>query len=233
MTLKLFSPKEKRDLQAVLHTANPKNRFTLEALHGFLYGLAIIPEPVPPSEWLPMVLGDEIKIDSLPIDEQLLTPLFEAYNRFMDKADKEQLAFPFEMENLKVGDLEQMYDWTVGFFTAMTLRPDIWNIPEDENTLTEAQKELSNCFSIVMGIALPEELPELFPSEEGRTQEEEDKLQATLFGLLPLAVERIQEYAATGTLEMPADNDDRREKIGRNEPCPCGSGKKYKKCCGK
>ena len=23
----------------------------------------------------------------------------------------------------------------------------------------------------------------------------------------------------------------RREKIGRNEPCPCGSGKKYKKCC--
>jgi SEC-C motif domain protein len=23
------------------------------------------------------------------------------------------------------------------------------------------------------------------------------------------------------------------EKIGRNNPCPCGSGKKYKKCCGK
>jgi hypothetical protein len=24
----------------------------------------------------------------------------------------------------------------------------------------------------------------------------------------------------------------RREKIGRNDPCPCGSGKKFKKCCG-
>jgi preprotein translocase subunit SecA len=24
-----------------------------------------------------------------------------------------------------------------------------------------------------------------------------------------------------------------REKIGRNDPCPCGSGKKYKNCCGK
>ena len=23
------------------------------------------------------------------------------------------------------------------------------------------------------------------------------------------------------------------KKIGRNDPCPCGSGKKYKKCCGK
>ena len=25
----------------------------------------------------------------------------------------------------------------------------------------------------------------------------------------------------------------RAKKIGRNEPCPCGSGKKYKNCCGR
>jgi preprotein translocase subunit SecA len=24
-----------------------------------------------------------------------------------------------------------------------------------------------------------------------------------------------------------------KKEIGRNDPCPCGSGKKYKKCCGK
>jgi len=23
------------------------------------------------------------------------------------------------------------------------------------------------------------------------------------------------------------------KKVGRNDPCPCGSGKKYKRCCGK
>ncbi|MEL7569873.1 MAG: SEC-C metal-binding domain-containing protein, partial [Eubacteriaceae bacterium] len=23
-----------------------------------------------------------------------------------------------------------------------------------------------------------------------------------------------------------------KNKVGRNDPCPCGSGKKYKKCCG-
>jgi uncharacterized protein YecA (UPF0149 family) len=32
------------------------------------------------------------------------------------------------------------------------------------------------------------------------------------------------------------ESDDKKQvvssKIGRNEPCPCGSGKKYKKCCG-
>ena len=26
---------------------------------------------------------------------------------------------------------------------------------------------------------------------------------------------------------------DRRQKVGRNDPCPCGSGKKFKKCCGR
>jgi uncharacterized protein YecA (UPF0149 family) len=30
---------------------------------------------------------------------------------------------------------------------------------------------------------------------------------------------------------VPA-SDEPRIKVGRNEPCPCGSGKKYKKCCG-
>jgi len=35
--------------------------------------------------------------------------------------------------------------------------------------------------------------------------------------------------------ELPAPKQVVREtpKIGRNDPCPCGSGKKYKKCCGK
>ena len=28
------------------------------------------------------------------------------------------------------------------------------------------------------------------------------------------------------------DNQAVSEKVGRNDPCPCGSGKKYKKCCG-
>jgi hypothetical protein len=30
---------------------------------------------------------------------------------------------------------------------------------------------------------------------------------------------------------LPLVRAEKREKIGRNDPCPCGSGKKYKKCC--
>ena len=31
----------------------------------------------------------------------------------------------------------------------------------------------------------------------------------------------------------PAPKGSNGKKVGRNDPCPCGSGKKYKKCCGK
>ena len=36
----------------------------------------------------------------------------------------------------------------------------------------------------------------------------------------------------TTTPNLPSDNKDRKDfgKIGRNDPCHCGSGKKYKKC---
>jgi uncharacterized protein YecA (UPF0149 family) len=36
----------------------------------------------------------------------------------------------------------------------------------------------------------------------------------------------------SGSGRAGADQDPlRRHKVGRNDPCPCGSGKKYKKCC--
>ena len=37
--------------------------------------------------------------------------------------------------------------------------------------------------------------------------------------------------AALHTKAAPATRDE--QKVGRNDPCPCGSGKKYKKCCGR
>lgn len=36
-----------------------------------------------------------------------------------------------------------------------------------------------------------------------------------------------------GELSKVKTNPEKSKKIGRNEPCPCGSGKKYKKCCGR
>ena len=40
------------------------------------------------------------------------------------------------------------------------------------------------------------------------------------------------EEAATPDYQHDGDPADRLPKVGRNEPCPCGSGKKYKHCHG-
>ncbi|MBQ6537859.1 MAG: SEC-C domain-containing protein, partial [Eubacterium sp.] len=39
--------------------------------------------------------------------------------------------------------------------------------------------------------------------------------------------ELYKEQKASGTIRKE------NRKIGRNDPCPCGSGKKYKQCCGR
>ena len=39
--------------------------------------------------------------------------------------------------------------------------------------------------------------------------------------------------AGDGTLKKRPVVKKAAEKVGRNDPCPCGSGKKYKKCCGR
>ncbi len=33
--------------------------------------------------------------------------------------------------------------------------------------------------------------------------------------------------------DTPVEQAQRARKAGRNDPCPCGSGRKYKQCCGK
>jgi len=40
-------------------------------------------------------------------------------------------------------------------------------------------------------------------------------------------------YFVDGKLVSPKTEVHQGPKVGRNDPCPCGSGKKYKKCCGR
>lgn len=39
-------------------------------------------------------------------------------------------------------------------------------------------------------------------------------------------------YFVDGEMVLPATRINEGPKVGRNDPCPCGSGRKYKKCCG-
>ena len=44
-------------------------------------------------------------------------------------------------------------------------------------------------------------------------------------------IERLYEISYGTKKKQPKKNRVTKKKIGRNDPCPCGSGKKYKKCC--
>ena len=46
-------------------------------------------------------------------------------------------------------------------------------------------------------------------------------------------VMNMQAAQQAGGPEKPQPKTNKSEKVGRNDPCPCGSGKKYKNCCGK
>lgn len=43
--------------------------------------------------------------------------------------------------------------------------------------------------------------------------------------------EIFEKYEKPNLRPLPAERFTGNKKIGRNDPCPCGSGKKYKKCC--
>ena len=74
------------------------------------------------------------------------------------------------------------------------------------------------------------------------TLDEEDRFMEEAGELIPACVIAIAAYwrgkgpkqfsmsLPSGSSTKPAPTS---TKVGRNDPCPCGSGKKFKKCCGK
>lgn len=64
---------------------------------------------------------------------------------------------------------------------------------------------------------------------EGRITPER---RAELIARLPETLHRIAAYWRNPASAFPKDSPLRSTKVGRNDACPCGSGKKFKKCCG-
>lgn len=50
---------------------------------------------------------------------------------------------------------------------------------------------------------------------------------------IELEPDKAEDITALEMLLNPPKTRTVEKKLGRNEPCPCGSGKKYKRCCGK
>ena len=95
-----------------------------------------------------------------------------------------------------------------------------------KNPLTEYKKEGFSLFSMMMA-RLKEEISEyLFKVQIRRENEFDDE------DIINQSQQMVEHRGDAGDSRKPETIRREEEKVGRNAPCPCGSGKKYKKCHG-
>jgi hypothetical protein len=97
----------------------------------------------------------------------------------------------------------------------------------NENDATYIEDDLE-CLSIIHKVEIPE-MPDIL--RKRKEQEERQKDREKELNELASNYRKNKEQAAleNGGKVVPFKRDS--PKVGRNDPCPCGSGKKYKKCC--
>ncbi len=101
------------------------------------------------------------------------------------------------------------------------------NVYANENDATYIGDDLE-CLSIIHKVEIPE-MPDIL-----RKRKEQDERQNTREKELNELASNYRKNKEQTALEnggkvVPFKRDS--PKVGRNDPCPCGSGKKYKKCC--
>jgi preprotein translocase subunit SecA len=101
-----------------------------------------------------------------------------------------------------------------------------------KDPLTEYKKESYNLFVELVEQIKFESFKTLHVVQLRDNKEEEEKR------AMEAMIRRMEESNANASMHhasvLGADDDaDKEKKTARNEPCPCGSGKKYKQCCGK
>lgn len=198
---------------------------SLSGLHGYLTGLHTGPELVMPSEWLDAIWGsEEPTYDHLDQAQAVLSALMLLYNDVGTKLGKGPGRLKPIFRRGSQGEVLAA-DWARGFLLAVG--PQL----EDATELL-ADGDVVTMLGPLMAVALSGPAEDRQGVGTGPEGSEEplsgDDLELAI-GLLPDCVEML--YAALrGT-----DADDPKPdfgKVGRNHPCPCGSGRKFKKCCG-
>ena len=215
-------------LEAFLESdRSPPDSMLLSDLDGFLTGIAIGPELIMPSEWLPIVWGGEEPVFEDDREaEAVLGGIMSRFNEILRQVEEKT----FEPILWTTSDdMVIAADWAEGFVTAIGLRQEAWD------PLFKAKDHALMLFPI---LALCGD--ENGDSAFGLDAEADDEIWEEAPAVLPACVMAIAEFwrersaCQSGTLraERPMHAVRAAPKVGRNDPCPCGSGKKFKKCCG-
>jgi uncharacterized protein len=170
--------------------------------------------------WSEVVTALDAEVDSLE-DESCYHPeVMDIRGAVADMPAEEQAAFKGE-------DLPAFAQvWALGFMFAVESWPEEWASPRDK----DAAKWLDDALQAVLTMTEDDEgTPEVSPlSEEGTPSTSIARLNA--FGEAIWAVYDLRELWKT--MGPRVETIRKEAEPGRNDPCPCGSGKKYKKCHG-
>ena len=191
---------------------------TFEMLDGMLTALVIGPAMVLPSEYLPEIWGTEEgagpEWESIEQAQYFMSLLTKHWNAIVARRDADAPHIPFILE---FGDAELGQTWAKGFVVGVELGQTSWDPMFQERRAAEIGISI---------FALVGDDLELF--EDRMTPE----MRAEIVAQLPVILQIIAAYWRDPDRQLPYIEPIRSTKVGRNEPCPCGSGKKFKKCCG-
>lgn len=204
----------------------------LSEFDGFCAGLIVSPEMIMPGEWLPCVWGEDgaSYLETMEAVQQATDLIMRHYNDVALSLTPPYGEYcPLYDEDTRTDEI-LWENWVTGFEQAMRLRPDAW-----EQIVESGDEEAAASVNMMLALDSIAEGKSDLPKKSIR------QLTSEAPDLIPKLVVTINSWTKSSMIPAPypawaAANQpappSRAVKIGRNEPCPCGSGRKYKRCCG-
>jgi len=223
----LLDDEEFEALEAMLISdVVPEDCMDLEMLDGYLAAVIASPQPIPPERWLPGVWsahGEEVSFGSGSQMQRAIRLVRRYYNEILTTLGEPEGWEPFcyaagEGDTLAIGE-----EWIEGFAQGLELWPAAWEkaVPE------AAANDVRDALEAMLAPWSDEKAKEA--GEATRLQ----WLEAAMAGLGDIvACWQRHDVPRAAPLSIDEPAVPARAEAGRNEACPCGSGKKYKKCCG-
>lgn len=231
----------------------PNEGMSLEILDGFLSAIVVSPVPVPAQEYLPLVWGDHAPEWTSPAEQDEAAALVEALRlhilwRVQREPDEVgEAALPFiilppdldddEEEDPEWIDFPAGAGWAVGFLHGMGLREAAWSQRmEDDEDIAD---DVAMLFALSrVGDADDTDEAGDAAQDAGTADEDGDDDDAHALDAeqrldaIDVLPEMLHDLHCLRIHEQRPAPARREAEPGRNDECPCGSGRKYKKCCG-
>jgi uncharacterized protein len=197
----------------------------LDEAQALICAVVSSPEPIQPAVWLPEVLGAAAsKVDD-PVVGETVELLIRLNNDIAQSLLADETMSPLLYP---VDEGSEEYDfaaWADAYVFGAGLGGDWYELAgKHADDLSELLEPLFMLNGMLKEDAEKSGERWFLPAEEAR-------LMGDIQDNLPVIVQTLYNFWRAKRGGMTVQHDE--PKSGRNDPCPCGSGKKYKQCCGR